>query len=136
MFGTVLSLIINFFLTSRGQISVVGTIVSAGYGFICGAYMPISSFGKGKHVLTFFPGTYGTSLMREHTMRGAFEALFDAGVPKKLVDEFKDSVDCNMYFYDDLVSTGNKFTILAVSAVALTVIYMLINVAAGRRKRK
>ena len=33
--------------------------------------------------------------MREHTMRGAFEALFDAGVPKKLVDEFKDSVDCN-----------------------------------------
>ena len=44
LFGTALSSIINFFLTSEGQISAVGTIISAGYGFICGAYMPINSY--------------------------------------------------------------------------------------------
>ena len=44
LFGTALSSIINFFLSTQGQISAVGTIISAGYGFICGAYMPISSF--------------------------------------------------------------------------------------------
>lgn len=47
LFGTALSSIINFFLSTQGQISAVGTIISAGYGFICGAYMPISSFGEG-----------------------------------------------------------------------------------------
>lgn len=47
MFGTALSSCINFFLSTDGQASAVGTIVSAGYGFICGAYMPISNFGTG-----------------------------------------------------------------------------------------
>ena len=40
LFGTALSSVINFFLSSQGQISAVGTIVSSGYGFICGAYIP------------------------------------------------------------------------------------------------
>lgn len=44
LFGTAISSIINSFLSTQGQISAVGTIVSAGYGFICGAYMPISQF--------------------------------------------------------------------------------------------
>ena len=65
MFGTALSSIINFFLKSQGQISVVGTIVSSGYGFICGAYMPISSFNTGlQKTLSFLPSTYATSLIR------------------------------------------------------------------------
>ncbi|MBE5749109.1 MAG: ABC transporter permease, partial [Clostridiales bacterium] len=38
LFGTALSSVINFFLSTQGQISAVGTIISAGYGFICGAY--------------------------------------------------------------------------------------------------
>ncbi len=74
MFGTALSSIINVFLTSQGQISAVGTIVSAGYGFICGAYMPVSSFSSGlQKVISFLPGTYGTGLVRNHALNGAFE---------------------------------------------------------------
>ena len=46
LFGTALSSIINFFLSTQGQISAVGTIISAGYGFICGAYMPIHRLAK------------------------------------------------------------------------------------------
>ena len=34
LFGTALSSLIHFFLSTQGQISAVGTIVSAGYGFI------------------------------------------------------------------------------------------------------
>ena len=57
-----LSSIINFFLSTQGQISAVGTIISAGYGFLCGAYMPISSFSNGlQKIISFLPGTYGTS---------------------------------------------------------------------------
>ena len=44
IFGSALSSVINVFIRSQGQMSAVGTIVSAGYGFLCGAYMPISQF--------------------------------------------------------------------------------------------
>ena len=68
-FGTALSSVINFFLSTQGQISAVGSIISAGYGFICGAYMPISSFSEGlQKVVSFLPGTYGTSLVRNHSL--------------------------------------------------------------------
>ena len=78
MFGTALSSIINFFLSTQGQISAVGTVVSAGYGFICGAYMPISQFSEGlQKAIAFLPGTYGTSLLRNHTMGGALNAMKD-----------------------------------------------------------
>ena len=51
--------------TTQGQLSAVGTIVSAGYGFICGAYMPISNFGSGlQKALSYLPSTYATSLIR------------------------------------------------------------------------
>ena len=44
LFGTALSSAVNFHLSTNGQASAVGTVVSAGYGFICGAYMPVSIF--------------------------------------------------------------------------------------------
>ena len=47
LFGVALSSCIHFFLNTQGQVSAVGTMVSAGYGFLCGAYMPINSFSAG-----------------------------------------------------------------------------------------
>ena len=94
MFGTALSSIINFFLNSQGQISAVGTVVSSGYGFICGAYMPISQFSKGlQRVICFLPGTYGTSLLRNHAMRGVYKEMSTLGFPKEIIEAIKDSVD-------------------------------------------
>ena len=56
LFGSTLSSIISYPLTTQGQMSAVGTIVSAGYGFICGAYMPISNFGSGlQKALSYLP---------------------------------------------------------------------------------
>lgn len=63
LFGSTLSSIVSYPLTTQGQLSAVGTIVSSGYGFVCGAYMPISNFGAGlQKVLSYLPSTYGTSL--------------------------------------------------------------------------
>ena len=85
LFGTALSSIINFFLSTQGQISAVGTIISAGYGFICGAYMPISSFGKGlQKIISFLPGTYGTSLNPKSYNARALAEIQNQGIPNKL----------------------------------------------------
>ncbi len=90
LFGTALSSIINLFLSTQGQISAVGTIISAGYGFICGAYMPISSFGSGlQKVLSFLPGTYGTALVRNHAMQGVLSEMNKQGIPIDVIEEIK-----------------------------------------------
>ncbi len=128
LFGTALSSIINIYLSTQGQISAVGTIISAGYGFICGAYMPISSFGDGlQKALSFLPGTYGTSLVRNHAMQGALEEMNRQGVPMKVIEGIKDSLDCNLYFFGHHVEISSMYMILGITVVILIGIYILIN---------
>lgn len=127
LFGTALSSIINYFLTSEGQISAVGTIISAGYGFICGAYMPISSFSNGlQKVLSFLPGTYGTSLLRNHTLRGAFAEMSNQKFPAAVVESIKDSLDCNLTFFGTNVELSTMYLILGGSVLFLIVAYILV----------
>ena len=128
LFGTALSSLINIFLSSQGQISAVGSIVSAGYGFICGAYMPISSFGEGLQVaVSFLPGTYGTSLLRSHATRGVFEAMRSEGLPTEAIDGLRDAIDCNIYFFDNAVSQGVSYAVLLGAVGVLVLSYILIN---------
>ncbi len=134
MFGTALSSIVNCFLGSEGQMSAVGTIVSSGYGFLCGAYMPISQFGSGlQKVLSFFPGTYGTSLLRNHALAGVFEEMNAVGFPTEVVDGIKDSIDCNLYFFGHQVSIGAMYAIISLTVVALMGIYIAVH---KRKSRK
>lgn len=134
MFGTALSSCINFFLSTDGQASAVGTIVSAGYGFICGAYMPMASFGEGlQKVLSFLPGTYGTSLIRNHAMQGAFAEMERLGLPDAAVQGIRDGVDCNLYFFGDKVEIGAMYAVLCAGIALLIGIYVVINICAGKR---
>lgn len=134
MFGTALSSCVNVFLSTNGQASAVGTIISAGYGFICGAYMPISSFGTGlQTVLGFLPGTYGTSLLRNHALAGVFREMAKQHYPADVIEKIKDSVDCNLYFFENKVSIGAMYGILIGSIVLFIGLYVLINYLKNRK---
>lgn len=134
LFGNALSSVINFFLTSQGQISAVGTIVSSGYGFICGAYMPVSSFGTGlQRIISFLPGTYGTALIRNHAMRGVLGEMQTSGVPKEIIENIKDSLDCNIYFFGNEVKIGGMYIILAATVVILLSVYILLNILKSKK---
>ena len=122
-FGTALSSVINYFLSSQGQVSAVGSIVSSCYGFICGAYMPLSQFGAGlRNAVMFLPGTYGTALIRNHSLNSVIETL-----PPQAVKGLKDSIDCNIYFFGNNVETGTMYLVISISIVALITAYVLIN---------
>ena len=128
LFGTALSSCVNFGLSTNGQASAVGTIVSAGYGFLCGAYMPISNFGEGlQRVLSFLPGTYGTALFRNHALRGVYAEMTRTGFPAEVVEHIKDSIDCNLYFFGSKVSIGAMTGVMAGSVAVLIGIYILMN---------
>ena len=135
MFGTALSSVINFFLSTQGQISAIGSTVSSCYGFISGAYMPISQFPEWlQKAIAFFPGTYGTSLMRNHAMRGSLAAMEAEGLPAEAIDGLMDAVDCNIYFFDNKVETWQSYLIIVASIVVLIGIYVALNLT--RKKKK
>lgn len=137
LFGSVLSSIINFFLSSQGQISAIGTIISAGYGFICGAYMPISNFSEGlQKAISFLPGTYGTCLLRNHLLRGVFAKMGAQGFPEQAVDAIRDAVDCNIYFFDAKVEMDTMYLVLGGAVLVLTGVYVLLNILTGKRKHR
>lgn len=132
-FGTALSSVINYFLSTQGQISAVGSIISAGYGFICGAYMPISSFSEGlQRVISFLPGTYGTSLVRNHALQGVLAEMEGEGIPSQIVEELKNVMDCNVYFFNEKVPVPVMYGILGGAVLLLVIVYILLN--AGKKK--
>ena len=114
----------------------MGTIVSAGYGFICGAYMPISFFGGGlQKVLSLLPGTYATSLVRSHAMRGALTAMQNEGLPTELIEGLRDSLDCNLYWSGSLVTDGAKYVIIGAAILLLVIAYIAVYTAKRRLRR-
>ena len=126
LFGSTLSSIICYPLKTQGQMSAVGTIVSAGYGFVCGAYMPISNFSTGlQKILSYLPGTYGTSLIKNHMLHGIFTELSDSGFPDDVVTAIADSLDCNPAFHGHVVDVGEMVVIMVASVVILGMIYLL-----------
>lgn len=136
MMGTAISSIINFFLTTQGQISAVGSIISAGYGFISGAYMPISSFPLGlQKVIMFLPGTYGTSLLRNHALNGVFNEMSNSGFPIDAVNNIKNSVDCNLYFFSKQVPIFVMYIVLICAVLLFLGIYILLNVLKFKKSK-
>lgn len=137
LFGVALSSVINFFLSSQGQISAVGSMVSSGYGFVCGAYMPLSQFSEGlRNVIMFLPGTYGTALVRNHSMRGIIEAMEEQGLPSGVIESIRKSFDCDIYFFDNKVPVAAMFAIIGATIAVLIGVYIMMNVIKGRKIRE
>ena len=127
LFGTVLSSIVCYPLKTQGQMSAVGTIVSAGYGFICGAYMPISNFSKSlQKGMSYLPSTYGTSMLKNHILRGVFEEMEAKGFPDEVVTGIADSLDCNPVFRDHVVTTTEMLVVMIVAVLLLGAVYLVI----------
>ena len=90
--------------------------------------MPISSFSEGlQKVLSFLPGTYGTSLVRTHAIQGALAEMQNQGIPTDVIESIKDSLDCNLYFFGDQVTIPTMYMILGGTAAALIAVYIFMN---------
>lgn len=134
LFGTALSSVVCGFLKSQGSVTALETIVSAAYGFLCGAYMPVNSLAKGlSAVLMFLPGTYGTSLLHEHLMGGAIDAMGNAGLSAEHIKELRSGFDCTLSFFGHDVEEWVCFLVISLTVAVLVAVYVLL--CARRRKR-
>lgn len=137
LFGTAFSSLVCFALTTQGQLSAVGTIVSAGYGFVCGAYMPIASFSAGlRNTLAFFPGTHGMSLLRNHALQGVYSEMSSLGFPNEVITSLKDMSDCNLYFAGHGIAPWLMYTVLIGSVILMVAAYVLLNVWISKKTNK
>lgn len=132
LFGTALSSIVCMFLKSQGAISAVSTLVSSMYGFICGAYMPLSEFSATlRNILMLLPGTYGTGLVRNHMMKGVLREL-QSQLPLEIVENLSKSFDATLTFFGHNVSVWAMYLVLGLTIVALLLIFVLLSL---RKKR-
>ncbi len=135
LFGTLLSgIIVNCFISKQGVASAVSGLVSSMYGFICGAYMPISQFGKGlRDLLACLPGTHSVCVMRLHFMSGYINILAEKGLPAEGVKALKDGFDANLYIGGKYIPVGVMYGVLLGACAVLLAAYVLILYLKGKR---
>lgn len=133
LFGTLIANIIGIFINSQGGLSATSSLVSSMYGFICGAYMPLSQFGEGmRNFVAFNPGTYGTVLFRQSYMNGILKEInkifVNNNIPNagEIVEEIRLSFDGSFKFFGTNVSSLAMFLILIVSITVLFALYLLL----------
>ena len=105
----------------------MGTIVSAGYGFLCGAYMPISQFTPAvRTFIKFLPGTYGTSLIRNHLLKSLFLKL-GTKVPVNVMNEIHQNFDISFKLMGHTVTQSMMYLIMIGTCFLLSLIYIFLN---------
>lgn len=120
LLGSVLATIINSFIKTQGGLSAVATMVSSMYGFLCGAYMPVSQYPKAMRILLCFnPGAYANHGFKYLFMRGAIDKM--DSVPPQLLVDIKDSFDINFYFNTSRIAPSISMLVLILSTVVAMV---------------
>lgn len=126
LFGTAAAALVDSFISTQGGIGAVSTIISSLYGFLCGAYMPISQMGESfRDFVMFIPGTYATGLFRNHYMNSVLSE-FSKKLPDEAITAIRDSFDMNMYFFDEKVSVPTMYLTVTISIIVLISAYVLV----------
>lgn len=127
LFGTILANIIWTFTHSQGVVSGVCTLVSALYGFICGAYMPISIMGQGmQYFVSLLPGTYATVLFRQGFLNSVLNRMRET-LPQGMINGIASGFDVKMSFFGHDVSTLALILVISISTIVLLGVFLFIN---------
>ena len=127
LFGTILANIIWTFTHSQGVVSGVCTLVSALYGFICGAYMPISTMGQGmQYFVSLLPGTYATVLFRQGFLNSVLNRMRET-LPQGMINGIANGFDVKMSFFGHDVSTLVLILVISISTIVLLGVFLFIN---------
>ncbi len=127
LFATLIANIIWSFTKSQGVVSGICTLLSALYGFICGAYMPIDSMGEIFKIFTsFLPGTYSTILFRKGFLNSVLNAM-EKDLPNEIVNAIANSFDVNMSFFNQNINILTMFLVSIISIIIASIILILIS---------
>ena len=69
------------------------------------------------------------------TLNGVYNAMTDDGFPQEVVSGIRDSIDCNLYFFNNKVEIWVMYLIMVISVLVLLGIYILISFVKKDKKR-
>ena len=125
LFGSALACIIFTFIKSSGGMSAIATLISSCYGFLSGAYTPLSQYPKTvANLLGFNPGLYGNCILKSSFMLDPINAI--SNLPKEIKNAFETNFDLSYSFFNNHVSTELCYIILSIVVVALLSIFITI----------
>ncbi len=134
LFGALVAGVIESFISTQGALSAVSTLVSGMYGFICGAYMPMSQFPDGmRNFLCVLPGTYGVGMLRKHFMQGYVQELGRLGLSEQGQKALQDSFDGNIYVGKTQMPLWSMYVILLGTCAVLLAVYIAIVVLKNKK---
>lgn len=136
LFGTLLAGVFESFISTQGGLSALSTLVSSLYGFICGAYMPLSQFAEGiRNFLCCLPGTYSVGIVRNHFMSGYVEKLGELGLNEYGQKALMDGFDGNLYCGGTQVPVWAMYAIVLVTCALLLVAYAAIVIIKNKKNK-
>lgn len=135
LFGTLLAGVIESFISTQGGLSAVSTLVSSMYGFLCGAYMPLSQFAEGmRNAIGVLPGTYSVGILRKHFMQGYIDALGESGLSGAGQKVLLDGFDGNLYVGGAQIPLWAMYAILLGTCALLLAAYIAIVIVKNKKK--
>ena len=136
LFSTIIANIIWTFTKTQGVVSGICTLLSALYGFICGAYMPINSMGEGFAKFTsFLPGTYSTVIFRKGFLNNVLSEMKET-LPEEMVNGIANGFDVNYSFFEHDISLWMMFLISIISVVIACIALLLVAYLKDKTKLK
>jgi multidrug/hemolysin transport system permease protein len=134
-FGSLLAMIIESFLSRVGAASAVASLVSSLYGFVCGAYMPISQFSSAiANFVALIPGTHGVTLFRQAFMNGAIEEM-GKYASAEVVQGVKEGFDNTLSLFGHTIPTYAHYLVLVGTVLVLTGIFWLVIRRTSRKQK-
>lgn len=139
LFGTLLAAVVESFISSQGGLSAVSTLVSSMYGFICGAYMPLSTNEVMGNVFCLLPGTYGVGILRNHYMTGYIEEMCrgieNPDIAAGLREGISSGFDMKLSPFGTDISLGAMYGILLGTCAVLFAAFIVIILIKNKKSK-
>lgn len=135
LFGAVLSSIVCHFCSTQSQLGAITGVISSCYGFLCGAYMPISQFSSGiGNLISILPSTFGTSLLKNCLLSGYLTEMSNSGVPTGAINAIKNGFDLNLSFSGNEIGINLMVIVLVTTIAATSVLFIFLNKVSLKHK--
>ncbi len=134
--STLILMFIASFFKKNSSLSSFGILVSAGIGFIIGAYIPVTQFDKSiQTIVNLVPGSQIAGMMRNVLMTPAINNISDSlnGADNGLFAEsLKDAFALNLSVFDNTVD----FTFMMTFSLVVIALFLILNLVSFRISSK
>lgn len=134
LLSTALNAIIINFVNHMSSLTSLSTVVGTAAGFLVGGLIPIGTLPTfAQHLIKLTPGSYIAALNRQVLMKNQLKETFGSNIDMR--DNFEKLLGVRLD-WSGLLNGSTTLTIIVVTLLAATLLALLPQLVAGRKRRK